>query len=77
MDRSDVHGSDDSADEQFAIRSLHNAVCHIAYVDEPLVMECDCGIGHDHLGSYSLFADLSQSLTTFIRRTAAARRRRG
>ncbi|SMQ67410.1 hypothetical protein [Agreia sp. VKM Ac-1783] len=58
-------------------RVVHNAICHVPNVDEPLVMECDCLIGHDHLGSYSLSADLAHSLTSFIRRTAAARRRRG
>lgn len=61
--------------DELESRVAHNAICHIAYVDEPCVMECDCSIGHDHLGSYSLSADLAHSLASFIRRTAAARRR--
>lgn len=63
--------------DEFERRIAHNAICFVAYVDEPLVMECDCLIGHDHLGSYSLSADLAHSLASFVRRTAAARRRRG
>jgi hypothetical protein len=63
--------------DELADRVTHNAICFVVYIDEPLVMECDCLIGHDHLGSYSLTADLAHSLASFIRRTAAARRRRG
>ena len=57
-------------------RLAHNAISYVVHIDEPLVMECDCLIGHDHLGSYSLMADMAHSLASFIRRTAAARRRR-